>query len=53
MAEEFSKRTVAQGRISFRLHRIKLLLGVMHLVQDQDRCYRMASINNVQDADEF
>ena len=25
----------------------------MHWVQDQDRCYRMASINNVQDADEF
>ena len=53
MAEEFSKRTVAQGRISFGLRRIKLLLGVMHWVQDQDRCYRMASINDVQDVDEF
>ena len=53
MAEEFSKRTNAQGRISFGLHRIKLLLGVMHWVQDQDRCYRMVSINDVQDVDEF
>ena len=53
MAEEFSKHTVAQGRIPFRLRRIKLLLGVMHWVQDQDRCYRMASIDGVQDADEF
>ena len=53
MAEDFSKHTVAQGRISFGLCRIKLLLGVMHWVQDQDRCYRMASINDVQDADEF
>ena len=25
----------------------------MHWVQDQDRCYRMASINDVQDLDEF
>ena len=47
MAEEFSKRTVAQGRISFELRRIKLLLGVMHWVQDQDKCYRMASINDI------
>ena len=53
MAEEFSKCTVAIGRISFRLCRIKLLMGVMHWVQDQDRCYRMASISDVQDADEF
>ena len=53
MAEEFSKCTVVQGRISFRLRRIKLLLGVMHWVQDQDRCYRMSSLNDVQDADEF
>ena len=53
MAEEFSKCTVAQGRIPFGLRHIKLLLGVMHWVQDQDRCYRMASINDVQDADEF
>ena len=53
MAEEFSKRTVVQGRISFGLRCIKLLLGVMHWVQDQDRCYRMASIDGIQDADEF
>ena len=53
MAEEFSKRTVAQGRISFGLRHIKLLLGVMNWVQDQDRCYRMVSINDVEDADEF
>ena len=53
MAEEFSKRTVAQGRISFGRRHIKLLLGVMHWVQDQDRCYRMASIDSVQDTDEF
>ena len=53
MAEEFSKCTVAQGRISFGFCHIKLLLGVMHWVQDQDRCYRMASIDSIQDADEF
>ena len=53
MAEEFSKITVAQGRIFFGLCCIKLLLGVMKWVQDQDRCYRMASINDVQDVDEF
>ena len=53
MAEEFTKRTIAQGGISFELRHIKLLLGVMHWVQDQDSCYRMASINDVQDADEF
>ena len=53
MAEEFSKRTVVQVRILFGLRRIKLLLGVMHWMQDQDRYYRMASINDVQDEDEF
>ena len=53
MAEEFSKCTVAQGKISFGLCRIKLLLGVMHWVQDQDRCYRMVFIDGVQDAEEF
>ena len=34
MAEEFSKCTVVQGRISFGLRCIKLLLGLMHWVQD-------------------
>ena len=53
MAGEFSKRTAVHGRISFGLRRIKLLLGVMHWVQDKDRCYRMASIDGIQDADEF
>ena len=53
MAEEFSKRTVAQGRISFGLCCITLLLGVMHWVQDQDRSYRMASTNDIQDVDEL
>jgi hypothetical protein len=37
MAEEFSKRTVAQGRITFGLGRTKKLTGLMHWVQD---CFR-------------
>ena len=34
MAEEFSKRTVAQGHITFGLGRIKHLTGLMHWIQD-------------------
>jgi hypothetical protein len=37
MAEEFAKRSAAQGRITFRLGRIKKLTGLMHWVQD---CFR-------------
>jgi uncharacterized membrane protein YgcG len=37
MAEEFGKRTAANGRIVFGLGRIKKLIGAMHWVQD---CYR-------------
>ena len=37
MAEEFSKRTVAQGRITFGLGCTKKLTGLMHWVQD---CFR-------------
>ena len=41
MASEFSKCTLAQGRIVFGLGRIKKLTGVMHWVQD---CYRAGDI---------
>ena len=41
MASEFSKRTVAQGRIVFGLGRTKKLTGVMHWVQD---CYRAGDV---------
>ena len=37
MAEEFGKRTVANGRIVFGLGRTKKLTGVMHWIQD---CFR-------------
>ena len=37
MAEEFGKRTMANGRIVFGLGRTKKLIGAMHWVQD---CYR-------------
>ena len=45
MADGYEKRTQAQG--------IKLLIGVMHWVQDQDRCYRNASTGHIADANEF
>ena len=53
MAGGYEKRIQAQGRIPFGLRRIKLLFGVMHWVQDQDRCYRNASTGNIADANEF
>ena len=53
MADGYEKRTQAQGRIPFGLRRIKLLIGVMHWVQDQDRSYRNASTGNIADANEF
>jgi hypothetical protein len=37
MAEEFSKKTVALGRINFGIGRIKRLIGLMHWIQD---CFR-------------
>ena len=53
MADGYEKRTQAQGRIPFGLRHIKLLIGVMHWVQDQDCCYRNASTGNIADANEF
>ena len=53
MADGYKKRTQAQGCIPFGLRRIKLLIGVMHWVQDQDRCYRNASTGNIADANKF
>ena len=53
MAYGYEKRTQAQGRIPFGLRRIKLLIGVTHWVQDQDRCYRNASTGDIADANEF
>jgi hypothetical protein len=37
MAEEFSKRTVLNGRITFGLGRVKKLTGLLHWIQD---CFR-------------
>jgi hypothetical protein len=34
MAEEFAKRSIAQGRITFGLGHIKKLTGLMHWMQD-------------------
>ena len=53
MADEYKKRTQAQGRIPFGLRWINFLIGVMHWVQDQDRCYRNASTDDIADANEF
>ena len=53
MADGYKKCTQAQGCIPFGLQRIKLLIGVMHWVQDQDRCYRSASTGDIADANEF
>ena len=53
MADGYEKRTQAQGRIPFGLRCIKLLIGVIHWVQDQDRCYRNASTGDIADANEF
>ena len=48
MADEFGKRTQANGRIVFGLGRTKKLTGVMHWVQD---CYQEA--NDVPDHGNF
>ena len=53
MADGYKKRTEAQDHIPFGLRRIKLLIGVMHWVQDQDCCYRNVSTGNIADANEF
>ena len=53
MADRYEKHTQAQGCIPFGLRRIKLLIGVMHWIQDQDCCYRNASTGNIADANEF
>ena len=53
MADGYEKRTQAQGHIPSGLRRIIPLIGVMHWVQDQDRCYRNASTGNIADANEF
>ena len=53
MAGWYKKRTQAQGHIPFGLRHIELLIGVMHWVQDQDRCYRNSSTGNIADANEF
>jgi hypothetical protein len=37
VAEAFAKRTPAARRIEFGMTRIKMMMGVMHLVQDYDR----------------
>ena len=43
MSDEFGKCTVAQGRITFGLGRLKRMIGVMHWIQD---CYRASDIPN-------
>ena len=53
LTDGYEKHTHAQGRIPFGLRRFKLLIGVLHWVQDQDRCYQVASVASIADADEF
>ena len=49
MADEFGKRTVANGRVVFGLGRTKKLTGVMHWVQD---CFRSSDVPNHNNFDE-
>lgn len=49
MAEEFSKRTNANGRINFGLGRIKKLTGVMYWIQDCHRTSDVPDHNNFND----
>ena len=51
MAESFEKRSAANGRITFGMRRTKWLVGVMHWVQDFDRCSQVPTINGINDAD--
>ena len=44
---------MAQGWIAFGLRQTKLLVGIMHWVHDQDDCYRVASIQDIADVEEF
>ena len=53
MSDEFSKRTVDQGQIAFRLRQTKLPIGIMHWVHDQHHCYWVAFIQDIADAEEF
>ena len=53
MSDEFSKQAVAQGQIAFGLRQTKLFVGIMHWVHDQNRCYQVASIQDIADAEEF
>ena len=53
IADGYEKHTQAQGCMPFGLRRIKLPIGVMHWVQDQDRCYRSASTCDIADAKKF
>ena len=53
MADGYEKHAQVQGRIPFGLRRMKLLIGVMHWVQDQDHCYRSVSTGEIADASEF
>ena len=39
MADGYEKHTHAQGCIPSGLGQVKLLIGVLHWVQDQDQCY--------------
>ena len=52
MAESFAKCSPAH-RFIFGMRRIKWLLGLMHWVQDQDRCSRPPTAANVVDNDAF
>ena len=52
MGESFAKRSPAQHFI-FGIRRIKWLLGLIHWVQDQDRCSRPPTAADVADDDAF
>ena len=53
MADGYEKHTHAKGCIPFGLCQVKLLIGVLHWVQDQDQCYQVASVAGIADADKF
>ena len=37
LAESYSRRTVAEGRVIFGLRRTRYMIGLIHWIQDFDR----------------
>ena len=53
LAESYSRRTIADGRAIFGIRRIRLLIGLIHWVQDFGRVGQVPSIEGIANAVEF